>query len=34
MDERLRPIEYIKEVAHHITLADGTQLSDISINGK
>lgn len=27
MDERLRPIEYIKEVAHHITLADGTQLS-------
>lgn len=27
MDERLRPIEYIKEVANHITLADGTQLS-------
>lgn len=27
MDERLRPIEYIKEVAHHIILADGTQLS-------
>ena len=27
MDERLRPIEYIKEIAHHITLADGTQLS-------
>ena len=27
MDERLRPIEYIKEVANHITLADGTELS-------
>lgn len=27
MDERLRPIEYIKEIANHITLADGTELS-------
>lgn len=27
MDERLRPIEYIKEVANHITLADSTELS-------
>lgn len=27
MDERLRPIEYIKDVANHITLADGTELS-------
>ena len=27
MDERLRAIEYIKEVANHITLADGTKLS-------
>lgn len=27
MDERMRAIEYIKEVANHITLADGTQLS-------
>ena len=27
MDERLRAIEYIKETAHFITLADGTKLS-------
>ena len=27
MDERLRAIEYIQEAAHHITLADGTQIS-------
>lgn len=27
MDERMRALEYIKEVANHITLADGTQLS-------
>lgn len=27
MDERLRVIEYIKEAAHFITLADGTRLS-------
>lgn len=27
MDERLRAIEYIQEAAHHITLADGTQVS-------
>ena len=28
MDERLRAIEYIQEAAHHITLADGTRISD------
>lgn len=27
MDERLRPIEYIKEEANYLTLADGTKLS-------
>lgn len=27
MDERMRAIEYIQEAAHHITLADGTQIS-------
>lgn len=27
MDERMRAIEYIREVANHVTLADGTRLS-------
>ena len=33
MDERLRAIEYIKETAHFITLADGTKLSASQLMG-